>query len=254
MPPLQARPHPASESTQVSQPHATLDTRLASAPSVDLTTPSDTWAGVTSRRHQQPPHTQNNDSFPDVRVWFLWHHNHVFPLATRNSIFDLSSATYAAVEDVGRTKASLLLAPDLASLTPSPLSPDIINCILYLLCHSVHNMYSIRHAQEWLQKAITRSRETRNRNRRAQIDSSASECSVKTRQPRHREDPKNGRGKSKRAITALTTDSDTEPDSPRRSDHDNRHLRKASPRIHHAPDPNNSIAPSFPSRLNQWTK
>ena len=38
MPPLQARPHPTSDSANVSQPHATLDTRLSLVPSVDLTT------------------------------------------------------------------------------------------------------------------------------------------------------------------------------------------------------------------------
>ena len=66
------------------------------------------------------------------------------------------------------------------------------------------------------------------------------------RQPRHREDPKYRRGKSKRIITALTTDSDTGPDSPRGTDRDNWHLMKVSPRVYHVPDPNGGIAPSSP--------
>ena len=114
-------------------------------------------------------------------------------------------------------------------------------------------MYSVRHAQEWFQKAIARSRETRNRNRRAQMDSSDSDCSVRARQPRHRDDPNNIRGKSKRVITALTTDSDTGPDSPRGTDRNNLHLRPVSPRVYNAPDLNEGIAPSFPSRLD-WIR
>ena len=50
-------------------------------------------------------------------------------------------------------------------------------------------------------------------------------------------------------MTALMTDSDTGPDSPRGTDRDNRHLRQISPRVYHASDPNDGTVPSFPPRI-----
>ena len=81
------------------------------------------------------------------------------------------------------------------------------------------------------------------------MDSSASDFSVEARQPRHREDPTRERGKFKRVMTALTTDSDTRPDSPRGTDRDNRHLGQVSPRVYNAPDPNDGTVPPSPPRI-----
>ena len=78
------------------------------------------------------------------------------------------------------------------------------------------------------------------------MDSFASDCSVEEREPRHREDPASGRGKSKRVMTALTTDSDTRPDSLRGTDRNNRHLRQVSPRVYHARNLLDGTAPPFP--------
>ena len=110
-------------------------------------------------------------------------------------------------------------------------------------------MHSTGHARDWFQKAIARARETRTRNRRAQMDSSASNCSVEARQLRHCEDLTSGRGESKRVMTALTRDSDTGPDSPRGTDRDNRYLRQIAPRLYHALDLNDGTTPLFSSRI-----
>ena len=129
-----------------------------------------------------------DDSYLRVRVSSLRHHNYGFQLSTRNSIFDLASATYAVLEPVGRSKVSLRFALDLALKTSSPLSRNIANSILDL-CHNVQQMYSARHAREWFLKAITRACKTRTWNRRAQLDAPASDCSVEARPPRYRENP-----------------------------------------------------------------
>ena len=136
MTPPPPRPPQASDTAQSGQQHAPVDTRLRQDPPGGRSEPPDTWAGVTSRRPQPLPRLPNDDSYLDVRVSSLRHHNYGFPLSTRNSIFDLASATYATLKDVGRSKASLRFALDLALKTPSPLSRDITNSILDL-CHNV---------------------------------------------------------------------------------------------------------------------
>ena len=89
---------------------------------------------------------------------------------------------------------------------------------------------------------------SRPRSRQVEFDSSASDRSVEARHPRHRDEPTSGRGKSKRVMTVLTTDSDTGPDSPWTSDRGNRPPRQVTPRVFHAPDPL-GFAPSFPPRI-----
>ena len=81
----------------------------------------------------------------------------------------MASATYATLEDAGRSRAVLRFALDLALKMPSPLSCDIANSILDI-CHNVQHMSSTWHAREWLQKSVARARETNARNRRAQMD------------------------------------------------------------------------------------
>ena len=93
-----------------------------------------------------------------------------------------------------------------------------------------------------------KTRESRLRNRGVEFDSSASDRSVEARQPRHRDKPTSGRGESKRVMTALTTDSDTGPDSPGTSDRGNRPQRQVTPRVLHAPDSLGS-PPSFLPRI-----
>ena len=97
-------------------------------------------------------------------------------------------------------------------------------------------------------RTITRAREGRTRNRRVQIDSFASGRSVEARQPRHREEPTSGRGQAKRVMAALTTDSDTVPDSLGETDRDKRAPWQVFPRVCHAPDPP-GIAPPSPPQI-----
>ena len=106
-------------------------------------------------------------------------------------------------------------------------------------------MYSAGYSPKWFSTATNKAREGRTRTRRVQIDSSASDCSVEARRPRHREEPTSGRGKEKRVMAALTTDSDTGPGSPGESNRDKRQPRQLTPRVFHAPDPP-GFAPPFP--------
>ena len=177
----------------------------------------------------------------------LRHHNWDFPPAPRNATFVLSTTTHNVLEDVGRSKASLRFALDLALKPPSPLSADIVSDTIEL-CDLVRTMYSALHSSIWFSDNIKKVRESRPRNRRVEFDSSASDRSVEARRPRHRNEPTSGRGKSKRVMTALTTDSGTGLDSPGKSDRGNRPPRQVIPRVFHAPDPLCS-APSFPPRI-----
>ena len=157
----------------------------------------------------------------------------------------LSTTTHSALKDVGRSKASLRFALDLALKTPSPLSADIISDTIEL-CDQVRAMFDARYSPLWFSNNIKKARESRPRNRRVEFDSSASDRSVEARRPRHCDEPTSGRGNSKRAMTALTTDSDSGPDS----DWDNRPPRQVIPRVFHAPDPLGST-PSFPPRISR---
>ena len=114
-----------------------------------------------------------------VRVSSLRHHNWDFSAASRDAIFVLATTTHQALEDVGRSKASLRFALDLALKTPSPLSADIVNDTIEL-CDLVRNMHSARYSPNWFSKHIKKTRESRPRNRRVQFDSSVSDRSVGT--------------------------------------------------------------------------
>ena len=135
------------------------------------------------------------------------------------------TTTHKALEDVGRSKTSLRFAFDLALKTLSPLSADIVNDTIEL-CDLVRSMYSVRYSPICFSENIKKTLESRPRNRQVEFDSSASERSVEARQPRHRDEPTSGRGKNKRVMTVLTTDSDTGPDSPGASDRGQRPPRK----------------------------
>ena len=202
------------------------------------------WAAVTSRRPLQTAHTTMDDSFLDVRVSSLMHHNWDFPTAPRGAIFVLATTTYKALEDVGRLKASLRFALDLALKTSSPLSADIVH-VTVELCDLVRNMYSARYSPKCFSEDIKKTRGSRPRNRQVELDSSASDRSVEARQRCHHDEPTSGREKSKRVMPALTTYSDTGPDPPGVSDRGKRPPRQVTPRVFHAADPLGS-APPFP--------
>ena len=166
----------------------------------------------------------------------------------RVKIFRLALEAYIALRDMGRAEASLVFARDLASKTRSPLCPDIVG-VIFTLYNTVCWVYSIKAARSWFHHKILTNRATPGRRYHSQADSSASDCSVQVQRPRRRDDLSSRRGKSKRVMMALTTDSDTEPDSPRGTDRNIRQLRQVSARIYHAPYPNDEKTPSFPPRI-----
>ena len=249
-----SRPQRAASTAKMAPPppralaHDVHHTRPARAPPVERSDPPATWAAVTSRRPLHDAHITTDDSYLDVRVPSLRHHNWDFPPAPRNAIFVLSTTTHNALEDVGRSKASLRFALDLALKARSPLSADIVSDTIEL-CDQVRRVYSARFSPACFFKNI-KTRESRPHNHRVEFDSSASDHSVEARRPRHREEPPSGRGKSKRVMTALTTDSDTRPGSPGTSDRENRPPRQVLPRVFHALDPMGS-APSSPPRISR---
>ena len=130
--------------------------RPAWAPPVERSDSSATWAAVASRRPLHDAHIATDDSYLDVRVSSLRHHNWDFPPAPRNAIFILSTTTHKALEDVGRSKTSLRFALDFALKAPSPLSADIVSDTIEL-CDQVRTMYCARYSPTWLSDNIKRS-------------------------------------------------------------------------------------------------
>ena len=128
--------------------------RRTQDPPVGRSDPPATWAAVTSRRPLQNVHIPTDDSYPDVRVSSLRHHNWDFPTAPRDAIFVLATTTFDALEDVGRSKFSLGFALDLALKTPSPLLADIVNGTIEL-CELAQHMYNARYASKWYSTCTT---------------------------------------------------------------------------------------------------
>ena len=112
--------------------HAVHHTRPIQVPPVGRPEPPASWTAVTSRRPLQNVHTPADDSYLDVRVSSLRHHNYDFLTTPWDAIFTLATTTFDALEDVGRSKASLRFALDLALKTSSPLSAGIANRIIEL--------------------------------------------------------------------------------------------------------------------------
>ena len=106
-------------------------------------------------------------------------------------------------------------------------------------------VYNIKAARGWFQEKLPTARDATGWRHRPQADFSASDSSAGLQRQRRRDDSLSGREKSKRVMTALTTNSDTGPDSPRGTGRSIRYLRQVSPRIYHARDTNDGTAASF---------
>ena len=152
--------------------HAVHHTRPAQVPPVERPDPPATWAAVTSRRPLHDAHIATDDSYLNVRVSSLRHHNWDFPTTPQDAIFVLSTTTHKALEDVGRSKASLRFALDLALKAQSPLSADIV-CDTIELCDLVRTIYSARYPPTCFLEKIKKIRESRPPSRRVEFDSSA---------------------------------------------------------------------------------
>ena len=212
---------------------------------------ADSWAAVTSRSHPAPPHTSArpliDDAYLEIRVSSFRFHNEHFPEDIKNQIFDLSTTVYTALSTMHHAKAPLRFARDLASKECSPLRPEIVDGI-FTLCDVVRWAYNSGADRHWFDTTIRNSQATATRKPHTQADSSASDSSVEVLRQRPRDEPSSGRGKPKRVMTALTSDSDSSSETTRRNDRDLRYLRQV-PRFYHAPDPNDGSDPPFPPRI-----
>ena len=185
----------------------------------------------------ETPTPPTDDSYLDIRVSSLRRHNYDFPTTPQDAIFALATMLFDALESVGRSKASLRFALDFALKKPSPLSADISNGFIEL-CALVQQMYSARYSPKWFFTAIKKTRGSRTRDRRAQIDSSASDRSIEARtQERERESQAREDGAHYgQRHWAGDTDGDKRPP------------RQVPPRVFHAPDLP-GLAPPSPPRV-----
>ena len=177
-----SRPQRAAATAKMAPPpprasaHAVHHTRPAQVLPAERSDPPATWAAVTSRRSLHDAHIATDDSYLDVRVSSLRHHNWDFTTAPRDAISVLSTMTHKALEDVGRSKASLKFALDLALKAPSPLSADIVGDTIEL-CDLGRTMHSARYSPTWFSENIKKTRESRPRSRRVEFDSAARSAS-----------------------------------------------------------------------------
>ena len=183
----------------------------------------------------------------EIRVSSFRFHNEHFPEDIKNQIFDLSTTVYTALSTMHHAKATLRFARDLASKECSPLRPEIVDGI-FTLCDVVRWAYNSGADRHWFDTTIRNSQAAATRKSYTQADSSASDSSVEVLRQRPRDEPSSGRGKSKRVMTALTSDSDSSSETTRRNDRDLRYSRQV-PRFYHAPDPNDGSDPPFPPRI-----
>ena len=184
---------------------------------------ADSWATVTSRSHPAPP--QPEDAYLEIRVSSFRFHNEHLLEDVKNQIFDLSTTVYTALSTMHRSKAPMRFARDLASEECSPLRPEIVEAI-FTLCDVVRWAYNSGADRHWFAKTSRNSQGTASRKLHPKADPSASDSSVEVLRQRPREEPSSGRGKSKRVMTAITSDSDSSSGTSRRNDRDLRYLRK----------------------------
>ena len=144
-------------------------------------------------------------------------------------------------------KAPLRFARNLASKECSPLRPEIVDGI-FTLCDVVRWAYNSGADRQWFANTIRNSQAAATRKPHTQADSSASDSLVEVLRQHPWEEPSSGRGKTKRVMAALTSDSDSSSETTRRNDRDLRYLRQV-PRFYHAPDPNDGSDPTFPPRI-----
>ena len=135
----------------------------------------------------------------------------------------------------------------LAVLQQSPFRPETLDDISTLF-DALRQAYNTPAVRPWFLTKLSNSRTAPRWQPRSQTDST-SDFSVGANRERHREDPASGKGKAKRTMTALTTESDSSSDAQRGAYDSYRHIRQVSPRFHHAPDPDDGTEPPFPPRI-----
>ena len=237
-PPLRRRPNRPCPPPPPRPSSSTTTTRTSRR------TPPDTWAAAVSGTYD-PPIAPFDYAYLDVRMSAFRHHDEEFLRAVRDKIYDLSLAVFTALRPIRQTKAPLRLARDLASSQRSPFRPETIGDVL-TLCDTVRQAYNTPSARPWFLTKIPQPRAAPRWHLHPQTDSSASDSSVGLNRQRQRDDPASGRGKAKRTMSALTTDSVSGSDDPHGTHDGYRHNGQASPRFYHAPDPGDGTEPIFP--------
>ena len=120
-------------------------------------TQPDAWATVASGTYHAPPPSPFDDSYLDVRVSSLRHHNLEFYPTIKDQVYNLSLAVYAALCPIRQAKAPLRLARDLTSNKRSPFRPEIIDNI-FTLCDAVRQAYNPPAARPWFLSGIPQPR------------------------------------------------------------------------------------------------
>ena len=211
-------------------------------------TQPDTWATIASGTYHAPPPPPFDGSYLDGRVSLFRHHNEEFPPAIRNQVFNLSMVVYAALLHIRQAKSPLRLARDLASSKRSPFRLEIFDDIL-TLCDAVRQANHTPAARPWFLSKIPQPRAAPRWYAHPQTNSSASDASVGQNRQRRRDNLSSGRGKAKRMMTALTTDSDCGSDAPRGTYDGYPYNRQVSLRFCHASDPTDGAGPPFSPRI-----
>ena len=250
----QWRPTPAPATLQHQAPATSTGfTALSAAPAAGNTMPPPPppaarvpfttvapWSAVAARHRRQPPPTPRDDRYMDLRVSKLMFINRFFPADLRKPIKQLASHIDAAFRTLHDDKCHLRFAIQLATQDDTPLCDYLVDDIPPLR-DLLDRVYATPAGAEWVREVLHQAAAPR---RPTQTTSSGSDTSSSAG-PRRRDEPSSGRGNSKRAILAETSDSD---------DRQPRHLGRHHPanwqvtaRIYHATD--DSDAPPFPPRM-----
>ena len=242
--PVQAAPTTGSVVHKSMLPPAPRERMGHSGPAPVSDTP---WTTVVSRnqhrRQQQQDPVHNNETFLDIRISTLMHHNKRFP--SHNRIHDLVCDIQAALGHLRCRHPTLRFAKELATQSRSPLCPELVEDIL-ALGSLMKRAYALPEAANWIRTTIQKTTDARQLN---MTDSSASDSSIDTGHHRRREEPSSGRGNSKRAAVPGTSDSDTSIHSSRRPGRTRSDKWQVTPTIYHAAERDDSDEIPFPPRI-----
>ena len=195
------------------------------------------WSVVAARHRRQPPPPRRDDRYLDLRLSKLMFVNKLFPTNVRKPVKELATHINAAFCSLNVDKCDVRYAVQQAIQEGTPLCDYFVDDILRLR-DLLDTAYATPEGAEWvrdvLRKAAASRRPTRTTCSGSDTSSSAG--------PRRRDEPSSGRGNSKRASLAETSDSDDR--QPRGRHHPDK--RQVTARIYHATDDDSDTPPSPP--------